>query len=130
MRISLSEGLIYLGWFLFSIALFCPAMGDCSGWMCFIATLCCFPIWLFWPAMVFGLTNILWLFSSLVYCCEAGVERKAYGVFLMLASCATLATVLGMLEGARIGCYFWLGALFATASGFLLSSPFVHEVPS
>jgi hypothetical protein len=125
MPTALPRTLIFLGWALFAVALFCPALreGDVTlrGWKCLLATLCCFPLWLFWPVAPGALANFTFFFGVLVYSWGGGLERKAYGVFLALAACGGLAAVVPMLEDARVGCYLWLASLFSTAAGFLLA---------
>ena len=125
MNTAFSRPLIYLGWSLYVIALFCPAFRlvdtTLPGWKCLLATLSICPLVLSWSVGLFGFTNLLFLSGLLVYAWGGGLERKAYGVFLGLAACATIAAMISMREDARVGAYLWLGSLVVTAVGFYLA---------
>src|SRR5262245_17990306 len=125
MRRAPSRALIFLGWFFYGVALACPALNHgprvLYGWQCLVATWSCCPLWLTGAPAVFGLTNLLFLFSIPLCWWEGGLERRAYGVFLFVGATASLIALLPLTDEYRVGCYLWLIALFTTATGLLIS---------
>jgi hypothetical protein len=110
--------LIYLGWGLYVVSLGCPALESnghpLQGWECFVMSFmgCCFPF--------FGSLNLFFLAGFLVYHSQGGLEREAYGLFL-LVSAVVMTGVLLSFGGLLIGAYLWSVSLVTTAIGFALS---------
>jgi hypothetical protein len=110
--------MIFLGWVLYGIALVAPAVRVCTdetwiGFSCLLATV--HPI--LWH---FAVVNVGLLISPLVFWWGEGLEREAFGLFLLICASITLISLF-CVQTVLIGCYLWMLSIFCTATGFLLS---------
>ena len=119
-----SRRLIFTGWGLYAGALVCPALGMGTeplwGWQCLLMSFFGCPPY-------YAAFNLLFAGSFLVYHWEGGLEREAYGVFLLVGWLASMVFVLLKFD-VRLGAYLWSASFFTAGVGFFLSGPTIIKV--
>jgi hypothetical protein len=127
MRQRIAFLLAVLGWLLFAVSLFCPAVcgtGEAEelveyGYQCLLGSLVPWA-WPFAPQLAFyGLANLALLASPYYWVRLRSGERAWLGVILLLGFLASL-TAPALCGGVSTGFYCWSGSFLAVGCGVLL----------